>query len=83
MADLLAEFLLAIFVLGAITMVYIVLDQIYTNNLYDLALSQNVDSTNLSLVDKLWDYWPYPTLIGIVIGVALSGRIRRGNIAQV
>lgn len=68
-----------IFALGAMTLIYIILNQVYTYNFYPDAIQNGVNATNLNWIDVVWTFWPVPVLIAIVWGMITAGRESRGD----
>ena len=64
----------AVFVLAAVSVLYIILDQVYENTLYPYAIQKNVDADNLNIIDIAFRFWPIPVGISILWYMVTSAR---------
>jgi len=56
-------------VLAGVGVIYIILNQVYENTLYDKAISKGVDTTNHNYIDKAWEWLPIPVVLAILYGL--------------
>ena len=68
------EMMGGIFALAAITLIYIILQQIYEQEFYTHGIEYGTDSTNLTYIDVAWKFWPIPVVIAVVWGMISVGR---------
>ena len=73
------EWISGLAILFAITVIFIILNQIYVNTFYDDAVTNGVDATNLNIIDLAWEWWPIPIVLAILFGMLGTGmRVRSG-----
>lgn len=74
-----SEYMLGLFVIFAVTVLYIILNQVYEANLYPNAIEDGVDSTNLNWIDTAWEIWPIPVAITVLFSIIQAGRRQAGS----
>jgi len=80
--SLYASIMVAVFALAAVTIIYIIFDQIYEYNIQPHGVRKGVDATNAELIDTAWTMLPIPILIAVVFGMWTAGRETRGGQMQ-
>jgi len=80
--SLYGEIMTGIFLLAGMTVMYIILQQVYEYNLYPEAVENGADATNLNLIDIAWDMWPIPVVLAILWAMINAGRSTRVTYAE-
>lgn len=68
------EWISSLFIVAAVTLVFIVLNQAWEYTLYDEAVENGVDATNLSYIDSMWELWPMPVIIALILSMIRVSR---------
>lgn len=55
-----ADYMSAIFVLAAVTLIYILLHQPYVYNFRPWGIQEGTDANSLNYLDIAWNIWPIP-----------------------
>lgn len=78
--SLYASIMVGVFALAAVTVVWILLDQVYTYNIQPWSIREGVDSANANYMDIAWNMLPIPVLLAVVWGMIAAGRDSRTGV---
>lgn len=68
-----SEWFTSMAVLAGAGVILIILIQVYEETLYDEAIEDGVDVTNLNFIDKAWEWITIPIVLAIVYGMIRTG----------
>jgi len=68
------DYMLAIFIIAAVTIGYIILQQTYEYNIKPHGVGTGVDATNAGYIELAWDFWPVPVMLGFLFMMIKAGR---------
>ena len=74
------DFITGIFIIGAVTIAYIILQQVYTYNIQPYGIREGSDTTNMEYIDIAWDFWPIPLLLGLMFSLLKKSRDKMGGV---
>ena len=60
------DFMTGIFIIAAVTIIYIILQQTYEFEIKDYGVEHGVDTTNANYIDIAWSFLPVPIMIGFL-----------------
>ena len=78
------DFIQGIFVLAAVTMMYIILQQTYEYNIKPHGVDKGADTVNASYIDMAWDFWPIPVVMAFFFMIIKTGNQNKvgGNLIE-
>ena len=74
-----SEWFTSMAVLAGVGVILIILLQMYEHTLYDEAIEDGVDVTNLNFIDKAWDWITIPIVLAMVYGMIRTGLSGSGS----
>jgi hypothetical protein len=77
--ELWPEIMIGVFMLAAVGVLYIILDQAWEKDIRPDAITEGTDATNLAIIDAAWDMWPIPVVLAYLFGVLRTGRKAGGG----
>ena len=72
------DFITSIFIIAAITLAYIITQQVYEYDIKPYSVAHGSDTTNMNYIDLAWSMWPIPVMIGFVFMLLKSAKDRSG-----
>ena len=71
------EVMTGIFTIGAITVMYIILNQVYTYNISPYGVREGTDATNAGYISTAWGIFLVPVLLAVALSIIKTGLEKR------
>lgn len=81
--SLYASIMTGVMAIAAVTVVWIILDQVYTYNIQPWSIREGVDADNANYMDIAWSMLPIPVLLAVVWGMITAGRDSRSGVRMI